>query len=35
MSKKSKDKLRDLALKLAMWDHATYIATFLTYLYIF
>ena len=33
MSKKSKDRLRDPALKLNMRDHATYPLTFLTYLY--
>ena len=34
MSKKSKDRLRDPALKVTMRDHATYPLTFLTYLYI-
>ena len=32
MSKKSKDRLRDPALQVTMWDHATYPSTFLTYL---
>ena len=33
MSKKLKNRLRDLVLPVTMWDHATYLLTFLTYLY--